>query len=420
MSKEKLKLKTKRGITLIALVITIIVMLILVAATVTVALNGGLFQSAKKATADTETAREAESELSNGKVQIDGLWYNSIEDYVAGAEGKMTTYDEAKKDADANGYLTQNAEWTDETGKAVIPAGFKVINGKDGEGDQKVGNGLVIQDANGNEFVWIPVEVPEGKTFDEVFYRSNWTEYERTTGLSTAYTEPYTRGYKGEDTDYNAMKASVEKNKGFYIGRYEAGSVEKENPSTRKLRTDTANGTTGVVVKKDQYPYNYVGWGSAMNDIESDINDSKSRDQGKGAVYLSKHFYDNKDVGVVSTLCYSIQWDAMLEFLNKGGNNFKLTDSTEWGNYQNKAWEITNENASYSADGSTWTAFSKEENNTKSKTDSESILLTTGASDLFAAKNIYDIVGNCYEWTMEAFSTSDRVSRGRLLQLRWV
>ncbi len=54
MTKEKLK--AKRGITLIALVITIIVMLILVAATVTVALNGGLFKTAKQAAKDTQIA----------------------------------------------------------------------------------------------------------------------------------------------------------------------------------------------------------------------------------------------------------------------------------------------------------------------------------------------------------------------------
>lgn len=53
MSKEKLK--TKRGITLIALIITIIVMLILVGVTVSVALQGDLFGSARKATLRTGT-----------------------------------------------------------------------------------------------------------------------------------------------------------------------------------------------------------------------------------------------------------------------------------------------------------------------------------------------------------------------------
>jgi len=59
------KLKTQKGITLIALIITIIVMLILVGVSVSVALNGGLFESAKQAAVKTETEKEEELELSS-------------------------------------------------------------------------------------------------------------------------------------------------------------------------------------------------------------------------------------------------------------------------------------------------------------------------------------------------------------------
>ena len=52
--------KQNKGITLIALVITIIVMMILVAVSVTVALNGGLFNTAK--TAGGRTQKEADKE----------------------------------------------------------------------------------------------------------------------------------------------------------------------------------------------------------------------------------------------------------------------------------------------------------------------------------------------------------------------
>lgn len=48
------KNKTQEGITLIALVITIIVMLILVGVTVSIAINGGLFSTAKEATRQTQ------------------------------------------------------------------------------------------------------------------------------------------------------------------------------------------------------------------------------------------------------------------------------------------------------------------------------------------------------------------------------
>ena len=54
-------MKNEKGITLVALIITIIVMLILVAVTISVALNGGLFDTARRASKETKaaTVREA-------------------------------------------------------------------------------------------------------------------------------------------------------------------------------------------------------------------------------------------------------------------------------------------------------------------------------------------------------------------------
>ena len=94
MSKDK---ANQKGITLIALVITIIVMLILVGVTVTVALNGGLFSTAQKAVGDTESERDDELALSDEKVEINGEWYNSIDEYLEGSgitmlEGNGQTY----------------------------------------------------------------------------------------------------------------------------------------------------------------------------------------------------------------------------------------------------------------------------------------------------------------------------------------
>ncbi len=55
-SKIKTLISDHKAITLVALIITIIVMLILVGVTVNVALNGGLFEKAKKATYQTEVS----------------------------------------------------------------------------------------------------------------------------------------------------------------------------------------------------------------------------------------------------------------------------------------------------------------------------------------------------------------------------
>ena len=74
-------MKQQKGITLVALVITIIVMLILVAVSVTVALKGGLFTTAKSATSSTNAERGKETNLSDGKANINGTMYD-INDYA--------------------------------------------------------------------------------------------------------------------------------------------------------------------------------------------------------------------------------------------------------------------------------------------------------------------------------------------------
>lgn len=73
-------MKEQKGITLVALVITIIVMLILVGVSVTVALKGGLFDTAKTAADDTKTAAEAENKLSSGTVTIHNETTNTDEE----------------------------------------------------------------------------------------------------------------------------------------------------------------------------------------------------------------------------------------------------------------------------------------------------------------------------------------------------
>ena len=298
-----------------------------------------------------------------------------------------------------------------------------VINFTTGlNGTTTIADGLVITDeldaegnSIGNEFVWIPVEVTDTDTETSIasFYRSEWSNNVRSTNLmdSTTYTEPYASGYTEEAKEYNEMLKSVYENGGFYIGRYEAGSTT--------ARTDVANGTTEMVVKRDAYPYNYVGWGLSMNDYTSDVTYS-SKNQGLGALALSKAMYANKDVGVTSTLCYGIQWDAMLDFIKDDNHN--VSTSTTWGNHHDNAWTITRTTARYTTSpkgDTTWSLIDDEKGDSLTKDSSTSILLTTGASDDFVAKNIFDVAGNVYEWTNEAASAYYRVLRGGCLQRLW-
>ena len=89
-----------------------------------------------------------------------------------------------------------------------------------------------------------------------------------------------------------------------------------------------------------------------------------------------------------------------------------ITNSTTWGNYKNNAWTIERTTAQYTdttnVKTGNWTAITSD----KSKTSSASYLLTTGASDTFKVKNIFDLAGNVLEWTMEASTSASRVNRG--------
>ena len=199
--------------------------------------------------------------------------------------------------------------------------------------------------------MWIPVASEEELTR---------TAFDTTTGqpiagLGTNYTEPFASGYVTEITEFNTMKAQTLLYGGFYIGRYEAG--DGTNGTT--LRTAATTEHT-VVSKKGVAPYNYVPWGTSMSDA-SEIAGRSS------AVYLSKKMYETSN-SVTSTLCYSSQWDAMCRYI---GDSQRTTP-------------------------------------TKSAAE------LTGNIETDVSKNIYDLAGNCSEWTMEADDTKFRVNRGGL------
>ena len=394
-----------KGITLVALIITIVVMLILVAVSVNILIKSNLIGTAEK-TVDKYN-KVAEEEGNSGLIEIDGKKYNSIEDYMAGKE-KLP-------DIKAGERATENSNYNGVT----IPKGF-TVSGISTE--QKVDNGLVIYDipegttadwsnpdsvkTKYNQFVWIPVEVKSTDTENSIanFYRSKWTANastggERTKGLSTDYTEPYsydtTNNYdqtNGIADQIAELTKSIYKYGGFYIGRYEAGSTTE--------RTDSSSSqTASFVVQQDKYPYNYVKWGNSMSDVS------------EGAVYLCNNLYSktNTNYGATSMLCTGANWDSMLDFIKDSSHS--ITDSTTWGNYIDSETYTINR-GKYAEFNHTLENF-QDVVNEYSKEKDKSILLTTGATERNCSRNIYDIAGNISEWTTESIYSRYRVSRGR-------
>ena len=399
-------MKKNKGITLIALIITIIILLILVGVSLNLLIKGDLFGSAEKAVEGTNAKVEEQ------QTAVDELM-GELDEVEKEIEEQQRQQEEAEKQKNLPGTrVSENTKYIRDGKTAWIPKGFTVSGIKS---EQSIDNGLVIYDipegitpdwsnpdsvkTKYNQFVWIPVEVTasDTETSIEAFKRSAWTANaetggERTTGLNTSFTEPNATNDTDDKTGIAKQIAnltkSIYKHGGFYIGRYEAGS---KTPRT------SSSGVTTLGIKQDMYPYNYVKWG----DSESSIGTT-------GAVYLSNSLYNTNEYGATSMLCTGACWDSMLDFIKD--REHSVMDSRTWGNYSNsETFEITR--GAYAVYNSTLGSFNNVENK-YSKIKDTSILLTTGATERNCSKNIYDVAGNCLEWTTESSSSSYRVSRG--------
>ena len=268
---------------------------------------------------------------------------------------------------------TENKTYVN-NGEAVIPKGFIIVPGCD-----DVSKGLVISDnpddteidknnivANGNQFVWVPV-TDMNKFVRQVGYYNGALD----SGLSN-FGEANGIGVNNKlnesiktQTEAKSMYRSVESNGGFYIGRYE-----------------TSQGENGKAeVKKDRAPWVGISWSNS---------DSIEIDEG-GAVEAARTMYGNTRTkyGVTSTLCYGVQWDATLNFIDP--------------NYITKANQDKKPNCaidSYIVDSTG-----------KGNYDSGG-KINTGLKESYSIKNIYDMAGNVLEWTMETYESYDRVIRG--------
>ena len=178
------------------------------------------------------------------------------------------------------------------------------------------------------------------------------------------------------------MLQSVYENGGFWIGRYETGIENSFRDYGTDYDTDHPI-TETPVIKANAYPYNWVRCSQAQQ-LASQMNSGN----------------------YTSSLMFGVQWDLVLKYLEvkaveKGTELATIQselnlNSKSWGNNVYNLYNITNPLAKYSSDdGASWL------NAPYHKESEDEILLTTGADDIFSKQNIYDLVGNVYEWTLE-------------------
>lgn len=97
-------MKEQKGITLVALIITIIVMLILVAVTISIALNGGIFDQARRSTRATQLAQVKEA-VALAKAEVLSDYYEKGAAYVPRTGAQFTNLIKQYLDEDSENLL---------------------------------------------------------------------------------------------------------------------------------------------------------------------------------------------------------------------------------------------------------------------------------------------------------------------------
>ena len=342
--KKEIKNKQEKGITLIALVVTIVVLLILAGVSLSLVIgNDGIMKRAKEAKnryAEAQTNEEKQlNELANG--------IDEMETEIKKVDG------------------------------VPIPEGYYYVGGTKASGlvisdaaadnEKYKGQTTVGTDLQGNQFVWIPVD-------SIADYKRTAYSIQIASGTTDTATNSEQIKYSSSDSAYfkEALpadeKTSVETNKGFYIGRYEAG--DQESTEAKTLREDGASTSNTITVKAGQAPYNCV-----------------TRTQAKS---LAEGFSTKrKYTSVKSKLVSSYAWDTAIAFIQKTNSDYG--SSSEEGNYKNSPTF-------------TYTGIADTEKNKQTKKNGTITLIPTGQTT--AVNNIYDMGGNVLEWTTESCSNT--------------
>ena len=266
-SRKKISIRNQnnnreKGITLVALIITIIVLIILAAVSIFAFTESGLLKTASKGTENYANAQKYEQEV-----------LQNLSDFSDKVVANITGVSSGGTDLEnpPTPPTTEMPEKWDETkvyaykskDNAIVPVpkGFTVSEVVE---EQSVNTGLVIkitQDNVTSEFVWVPVANTSemfgangGRLYDfgtssspknpptEIEYSSKGyrepdiiTSYDGADSANSSYFKEATSSdmtgeqFKAQlQEEFNAMKTSVEKYNGFYIGRYETGNLSQE------------------------------------------------------------------------------------------------------------------------------------------------------------------------------------------------
>ena len=417
---SKKDIKANRGITLIALVITIIVLLILAGITIaSLTGNNAIISKSGEAKNASEIANEKE-ELEVEVIRFSDKRGNLDPDKVVNGlnkdlknlkeatntNGKFPVKVEYKNghkyqitedgdifisvDAGDTAPSDSNAVYTSGNYTAVIPAGFTVS-----ATESSIENGLVVTDGttNQNEWVWIPVSSSDlAKMYTED--TTGWNML-GTSGDTAVNTKLRTRELTTQNTFKLGNRELKRTNPGLTEDPYyREPDVLSDYDTDQKYRTQAGFGNLADMATKLKDDYKDMidsvreNGGFYIGRYELGKDSSNNPQVKEGTVRNSTNWYNLYSAcksfssgKVEARMIWGCQWDQVCRFISTLGDNkvSSLDDSTSYGNY------------------------------------SGSTDYKTGTRNNCITNNIYDLAGNCWEWTQEAYYTSYRAIRGRQL-----
>ena len=423
----KVNLKSKSGITLVALIITIIVLLILAMVSIALVMNSGIITKSKTAVDKyseeeiQEQIKLAYAEWQTAQFTSDAgdaatfmqsrlrkaLKYDSLT--VTGGNGvfvvKLSNNKQYIYDSKAGGMLdevpvsaypeatpgiptTENSKYTSNNKTAVIPAGYTVDATQN-----SIDNGLVIS-KDGNEWVWIPVSSADLAlmyTEDTTGWTMTGTSGEN--AVVTKYKTPsrteirsdLIRGNPGDTSSYREPDTVVGDDGNSYDKvqeNWSAAGFVSFNDMATKLKDDYKNMIDSVRKNGGFYVGRYeLSEAGTKKDQPSLTNTNWYNLYAK-----CKTFGDESTT--YSRMIWGCQWDQVCKFINTSGDKVSLTDSRTYGNYGNSQAPANTEN---------YSSYTKR---------------NTGSNDAWKTNNIYDLAGNCQEWTQGSSYTGNRTERG--------
>ena len=355
------KLTRKKGISLIVLIVTIIVIIILAAAVILTITKNNPVSSAKEATFKEDMA-SIQDELSMylSKKYTDNPTSFDKSSVNLSGDSMVTELPSTKKYKDKVSVIKGKLAWNGETENNTEYKWFsEVTDGatKKSESVRSEWKEKIAEEVEG-------VPVPKGFTYKEgtkdtglVIKDDNGNEFVWVPATESTYRKD--TSFPGvtptrDDTLPNGIKdetADVVKYGGFYIGRYEAGIPEGDTSPSNKI---------GIPVsKKDATVWTNINYTNAKASAENMISNE----------YVQTGLLTGK------------AWDTVCHWIK---SDDELKDSRTYGNYINSL------------------APANENSGTKR---------TAGFNENWKVKNIYDLAGNVWKMTSEAYN-SGFISRG--------